>query len=132
MRVRHRLLDVGSLVYEARNLAPKRAPASKSMSKLAQRDLRVARVYNVVHAIIASGFARAGATYSGGGIHIGPPRGRVDSIDGDAYDFSFKLKISKADEKLVEQVLSLILGGKRCPFDPNGNEWPDKSSYDRD
>jgi hypothetical protein len=90
-----------------------------------------ARAYNVIHAIIASSFARAEAAYSGGGIHVGPPRGRAERIGGDAYDFSFKLRISKADEKLVEQVLSLILGGIRCKFDVNGNEWPDKS-YDRD
>lgn len=47
------------------------------------------------------------------------------------YDFSFKLKLPKGDEELVEQVLSLILGGERRKFDPSGNEWPAESPVER-
>jgi hypothetical protein len=111
-------------------LAPKRVFKDRELSERALRDLYTARALKVVHAVVATSFARPQAAWSGGGIHIGPPRGVSGRIR-TSYDFSFKLSLPKGDEELVEQVLTLILGGERRKFDPSGNEWPEKSTIKR-
>lgn len=111
-------------------MAPKRVVKGRKLSERALRDLCAARALKVVHALVVTSFARSQATWSGGGIHVGPPRGVTGRVRA-GYDFSFKLKLPKREDELVEQVLSLILGGQRRPFDPNGDEWPEKSIIKR-
>jgi hypothetical protein len=106
-------------------LAPKRAVKSRELSSRALRDMLAARALRLVHVIVVTSLAKPQAVWSGGGIHVGPPKNVSNKARG-GYDFSFRLTLPKVDEELVEKVLSLILGGERRTFDPSGNEWPEE------
>ena len=99
-------------------MSPVRATKVGILSGRAQQDLLLYRVHTVVHAIIPPQYANSDETASGGGIHVGPPKGFGSKANRDIYDFSFKLRLSKADDKMVEGILSAILGGTRQPFHP--------------
>jgi hypothetical protein len=109
-------------------VAAKKKRTGRTLSPLAGRDIRVQRAVEIAGIFVATQPPGPGFIYSGGGTHVGPPHGRHGvpahrkSREASDCNFSFQLPISPDDVVLLTHVFELVLGGKFCKWDDDGNE----------
>jgi len=100
-----------------------------ALNERCTRDAVVVLANNLADTLVATYGLKSKTILDGGGVHVGPPHGMPPrghsktKKDAPGYGFSFKLEISKSDDKWLETVFDRLIGGGRRTFDPNGNEW---------
>ena len=106
---------------------PKKRPSNISLvSVRVRRDALVQRALNAVHSIVFFAGPRVSRIYSGGGVHVGPPKGKNRRAVDEDFICDFSVDPAIASDLLVK-VLGSILGGKSVTYMDSGNEWRDLS-----
>ena len=106
----------------------KRKSPKSTVTKRVLRDILVWRALDAVSGITIPSGLKARNAWSGGGVHVGPPKGKPGKKRGLVCEFSIDPGF---DNPLIVSVLRAILGGPKVTYKPDGSEWPDPESPPR-